>query len=121
MENKKVILIVDDDQIVKLLLSAKLKKRGYDVLLASNGAEGIEALKGSTVHLVLTDFLMPVMNGLDFLVEAGALNTRIPMIMMSSDRTASTLKRAFDSGAIDYLIKPVNTEDLLERIDRYIF
>ena len=63
------ILIIDDEEIVRVLLRSALEEAGYEVTEAANGREGLELYRQRPIHLVITDILMPEMNGLDMLLE----------------------------------------------------
>ena len=118
MAEAKKILVVDDEQQLALAVKIRLQSRGYQVVTASDGQQGLEMAEREHPDLIILDVLMPVMDGYSCLRE---LNTRfgrgkIPIIVLTArDR----MKDLFElEGIEDYVIKPFDHEDLLMRIDR---
>ena len=116
----KKILVVDDNQTVRTLLSVNLKKADYEVLQATNGKEGLQIVNDEKPDLVISDILMPQMDGFEFckkVRESSSVPT-VPFIFLTSiDQTATEL-RGFRTGADDYLIKSnIKKEELLEKVD----
>lgn len=117
------VLIVDDDKINLKLLELMLKKNPHinDVVKASNGLEAINELdRRFDIDLVLLDIVMPVMNGLEFLVNIQARETlsMIPVIILTTDETIK--EEAFRKGAYDFLTKPIREKDLSNKINDVI-
>ena len=114
----KKILVVDDEQQLALAVKIRLQSRGYEVVTAHNGQQGLEALEREKPDLVILDVLMPVMDGYSCLREINARVGRgkLPIIVLTArDR----MKDLFElEGIEDYVIKPFDHEDLLVRIDR---
>ncbi len=107
------ILVVDDQDIIRLALTRMLKKAGYSCVEASSGRECLELLDKEHFHLVLSDIQMPGMNGLD-LVRAMA--HRIPetaVLMVSSMDDVEVAAQCFQEGAYGYVLKPVQTHGIL--------
>lgn len=105
---KSTILITDDSKLNREILTDILG-RGYDYLYASNGAEMIELLnKGNSIDLVLLDINMPVMNGFEVMrvMSKHRWIEEIPVIVISAEDNTSFVKRAYELGAIDYIIRP---------------
>lgn len=117
---QKQILVVEDDQSIRISLQDLLEMEGYRVQVASNGVEALEALEHSgKPNLILLDLMMPVMDGFEFRKK---MNTKpdladIPIVVMSADGNVA-LKKA-KIGASDYLRKPIDIDTLIERIERY--
>ena len=118
MADSKKILVVDDEQQLALAVKIRLQSKGFQVALAHDGRQAIEAIKQESPDLVILDVLMPVMDGYSCLREINAKFGRgkIPIIVLTArDR----MKDLFDlEGIEDYVIKPFDHEDLLTRIDR---
>ncbi len=117
LEGKK-ILVVDDEQQLALAIKIRLQSKGYQVAIANDGQQALEAVARERPDLMLLDILMPVMDGYTCLRE---LNSRfgrglVPVIVLTArDR----MKDLFElEGIEDYVIKPFDHEDLLARIDR---
>jgi CheY-like chemotaxis protein len=114
------ILLIDDDIGVRKVLSRMLQRAGHQFIEASNGLEGIARLRTSSVDLVLTDIMMPAMNGIEFIKMARQLCPSLKVIAMSGGgRTSSTdhLQEAGEFGAIATLRKPFTSSDLQTLLD----
>jgi two-component system NtrC family response regulator len=112
------ILVVDDEAAQRELIGGFLKKQGHGVLLAAGGAEALARVRETQVDLVLSDFKMPGMSGVDLLQGVKAVNPEIPFILMTAYGTVETAVQAMKDGAVDYLTKPLDLEELLLRIGR---
>ncbi len=108
------ILIVDDNEMNRDLLSRRLTRQGYKVSIASNGVEALEAVRSQKFNLMLLDVMMPEMNGyqvLEQLKANGELNA-MPVIMISALDEQESIERCLELGASDYLTKPFNPMQL---------
>jgi len=103
------VLIVDDTEDVKRLLSDFFSSDGYEIILASDGKEALDILKYISCGLLITDLNMPVMNGIDLVVKIRNLDKSLPIIGMSSDDKESEFLRA---GADYFLLKPLRIHHL---------
>jgi len=104
----KRILIVDDQEAVLVFLKDRLEQLGFMVSTAANGKEGMLLLKEHAFQGVLLDLEMPVMDGLTMLSQLQKLTIDVPVIVMSADPTRTTMIRAIEAGARDYLTKPIS-------------
>src|ERR1035437_338740 len=104
----KKILIIDDDRTFRVILKEVLIKEGYHLLEAPSGEKGLELVKSEHPDLVITDFQMPGMSGLDVLQAIVKLKTGIPVIMITGFSDTENIIKAIQMGAFDYLEKPVN-------------
>lgn len=114
------VLLIDDDSEVRKVLSKMLQRAGHQVIEASNGLEGIARLQTGSVDLVLTDIMMPAMNGIEFIKMARQLCPSLKVIAMSGGgRTSNTdyLQQAGELGAIGTLRKPFTSSDLQTVLD----
>jgi two-component system KDP operon response regulator KdpE len=109
------ILVVDDERQITRMLRASLQSSGYEVLLASNGLEGLEQFKEGQPDLIISDLAMPVMNGLEF-TRAVRSVAQTPMIVLSVRDSEAMKVQALDEGADDYLTKPFSMPELLARV-----
>lgn len=109
------ILVVDDERQITRMLRAALQSSGYEVLLASNGLEGLEQFQTERPDLIISDLVMPVMDGLE-LTEAVRRLAQTPIIVLSVRDTDTMKVKALDAGADDYLTKPFSTLELLARV-----
>lgn len=122
-ENKPDILIVEDNEMNRLLLS-RILESAYTVHTAENGRQALEEIErlGTRLSIVLLDIIMPVMNGFDVLraMNAGNITDDIPVIMISSDDDAETVQKAFSLGVSDFIGKPYNAGTVKQRVNNTI-
>jgi two-component system NtrC family sensor kinase len=118
---RKRILIVDDNADMRSYLTSLLSPR-YDVETAANGAEGLLSVRQKRPDLVLSDVMMPVMDGVSLLSELksdSATNT-IPVILLSARAGEEARLEGIETGADDYLVKPFATRELLARVNTHL-
>ena len=112
------ILVVDDESIVRNSLAAWLgDEEGFTVEMAASGPEALEKLTADAYHLMLLDIKMPGMDGVTVIDRASALRPDMPVLMMTAYATVETAVEAMKIGAMDYLIKPFEPDDLLPKVD----
>ncbi|VUS60282.1 sigma-54-dependent response regulator transcription factor ZraR [Klebsiella huaxiensis] len=117
MTDEKVdILVVDDDVSHCTILQALLRGWGYNVALAHNGLLALELVKQKVFDLVLCDIRMAEMDGIETLKEIKAYNPAIPVLIMTAFSSVGTAVEAIKSGALDYLIKPLDFDKLQETL-----
>ncbi|MCP4622510.1 MAG: sigma-54-dependent Fis family transcriptional regulator [bacterium] len=109
----ETILIVDDEKNYLLILSAVLEDEGYEVLTALNGAKALEIHKTSDLDLILTDMKMPGMNGIELLENVKAIDSDLPVIMMTAHGTVDKAVEAMQKGAYSYVLKPFDNDRLI--------
>ena len=116
------ILIVDDAKINLLLLKRILEKYNYQIYMANDGEEAIDILKKELIQLVLLDIRMPKIDGFGVLKEKNKIETmkNVPVIMVSAYNEQETIDKSLESGAHDYLTKPINKTDLLHKMDNLL-
>jgi len=115
MENRKRILVVDDEPEITLVLRSGLAKHGYDVRVANEGEAALELFQAWTPDLVVTDLSMPNLNGLKLCQRLRATST-VPIIVLSVRNDEGTKVEALDTGADDYVTKPFGMSELLARV-----
>lgn len=116
MENKPVILIVDDDSVSLSLLCKLVEKLEYQVLQAQDGLQAVEILKQSAVDLVIADYDMPGMNGVELLKIVKEEFPRLPYILVTAYSNLQVIKEAWSAGAFDFFQKPVFVDRLNQTI-----
>lgn len=116
MPNK--ILVVDDEDIIRESLSYTLRGENYEVDEAANGKEAYVKLKESSYDLVITDIEMPEMKGTELLKEISAMNLQTSSIVITAYGSLETAISALRSGASDYILKPVEFDELLIKVKR---
>lgn len=110
------ILLVDDDQNFLSVTKKRLAKRGYAVQTLSNGAEVFEILKVQNIQVAILDVRMPGMSGIEILKEIKKKFPLVQVIMLTGVPTVGCASDSLKLGAINYLIKPVELEELLQKI-----
>jgi two-component system, NtrC family, response regulator PilR len=107
------ILVVDDEEIMREILETLLTRDGYDVRLASTGAEGVELAKSVSFDAAVVDVMMPGMDGLQTLAELKRLDDDLPVVMITAFASVETAISAMKSGAFDYITKPFKNDEVL--------
>jgi|KBSMisStaDraftv2_1062788.scaffolds.fasta_scaffold96371_6 CheY-like chemotaxis protein len=112
------VLIVDDDLSVRKILYRILEQGGYAVLSACSGAEALAICRRSSppLDLLITDYNMPGMNGLDLGRECRALNSALPVLLISGAHPDQELRAEYEKGKWGFLAKPFRGEELLRRV-----
>ncbi len=114
------ILIIDDEQTQREVLTGYLKKKGYHILSADSGEEGIRLVKQSAVDIVLSDFKMPDKTGLEVLEQVKKINPEISFVIITAYSTVEMAVKAMRMGAYDYISKPVDLDELDLLIEKII-
>ena len=109
------IMLVDDEERFLLTTKKLLSKKGYEVFTASSGAEALENLKKQNIHVVILDVKMPGMDGMETLKEIKKHFPLVEVIMLTGHATVESAVDGLKSGAIDYLMKPADIEELIEK------
>ena len=110
------VLVVDDDKNTRLLMRALLEGEHYTVTLAASGEEALSAMERTHVDLVVLDLMMPRMDGYEFTRELRAASNDLPILMVSARQLPEDRKKGFLAGIDDFMVKPVDEEELLLRI-----
>ncbi|MCD6281361.1 MAG: response regulator [Deltaproteobacteria bacterium] len=116
--NKKSILVVDDEEIVRYSLVNILKSNGYEVDEVSSGKDALKALYEKQYNLILTDLVMEGMDGLDLLENVKVISPRTIVIVITGYGSIKTAVAALRLGVYDYLLKPCDEKELLIRVKR---
>ncbi|MBE0429158.1 MAG: response regulator [Thermoleophilia bacterium] len=117
MKKKKTVLLVDDEHDFLDITAKRLTRRGYHVLTADNCLRATEELDREPVDVVVLDVMMPECDGVDFLKEIKESHPRIGVVLLTGHASIEAGLRSLESGASDYLLKPVSLEDLIEKIE----
>jgi len=114
---KDRILTIDDDPDILDVLDLTLTEH-FEVIQAANGKEGLEVIKAKTPALIICDYMMPVMNGKEFVrtIKKDILLQHIPVIMLTGKGEAKDMVGGIEAGADDYIVKPFDPDTLLARI-----
>ena len=116
------ILLVEDDQAILANLARFLRLEGFDVTTARNGAEGLRAVEQQLPDLVLSDLLMPEMDGETLLavLRADTSTAHLPVIFLTASADRAERDAKLQLGASDYLVKPLDLQDLLAAVRRHL-
>lgn len=112
------ILVVDDEETIRLALSRFLRTRGYEVRAASSASEALEALHDGPFSAMLCDVRMPGMSGVELVPHALAVDPDLAITILSAVNDAPTATEALSNGAFDYLMKPIELSDLQHALER---
>jgi two-component system, cell cycle response regulator DivK len=112
------ILIVEDNEMNREMLTRRLERRGYEVVIAVDGEKGIERARRDRPDLILMDMSLPVVDGWEAtrLMKADAALRHIPVIALTAHAMANDREKALDAGCDDYDTKPIELPRLLEKI-----
>lgn len=113
------VLIVDDSSTMRKIITRSLRQAGLtvdDVFEAGDGIEGLNALAGNKVDLILSDINMPNMDGLEFVKAVRANGSTVPIVMITTEGGEDIIKEALTSGANDSIKKPFTPEQLNEKL-----
>jgi diguanylate cyclase (GGDEF)-like protein len=115
------ILVVDDEDTLRSVISQVLEEEGHQVTAAANGEEALAAFRANPVPLVITDIIMGSMNGLELLQQVKTVKEDVLVVIMTSQASLETATTAIRTGAYDYLVKPFDDLDVITAVvDRAI-
>jgi two-component system, cell cycle response regulator DivK len=116
------ILLVEDNEMNRDMLSRRLTRRGFEVTVAADGQEGVDAARRNRPDLVLMDMSLPVLDGWGAtrLLKGDESTRSIPVIALTAHAMAEDRAKALDCGCDDYDTKPIDMQRLLEKMDRLL-
>ena len=114
----KKILLVDDSTTMLLMEQMVLGSSGYQILTAQDGAAGLQAALSHRPDLIILDVVMPVMNGLEACrqLRAHEVTRETPILLVTTRSESVYVQEGFTSGCNDYVLKPINTHELLSKV-----
>ena len=110
------ILLVEDEKNLRTVMKAFLIKNNYHVIEAEDGKKALEQLENNQVDLIISDIMMPNMDGYELAKELRASNYKVPILMVTARDTIDDKKEGFESGTDDYMVKPIDMEEMILRI-----
>jgi CheY-like chemotaxis protein len=118
MSSMPKLLLVEDNEMNRDMLSRRLTRKGYEILIAVDGQEGVEMARGQAPDLVLLDMSLPVMDGWEAarVMKADAATRGIPIIALTAHAMSGDREKAIEAGCDEYDTKPVELPRLLEKI-----
>lgn len=110
------ILVIEDEKRVADLLKIGLEENGYQVMVTYDGEMGLRLFRSNAFELVISDIILPKLNGFDLCQEIRKANEHIPILILTALGTANDKLEGFDVGADDYMVKPFDFRELLARV-----
>ncbi|MFA4833708.1 MAG: response regulator [Patescibacteria group bacterium] len=122
MANNKIkVLIIEDEKVLSDVLESKLKKEGYDTMVAADGLDGFNKIKGWNPNMILLDIIMPKMNGYEVLEKMKEEKIVVPVIIISNSGQPVELEKTRKLGAVDCLIKTkFNPDEVVAKMKKYL-
>ena len=116
------ILYVEDNEDNIYMLTRRLKKKGFEIVIANDGREGISKAKTEKPDLILMDLSLPELDGWEAtrLIKADQKTSQIPVIALSAHAMKEHMDKALEAGCVDYDTKPVDIKRLLEKISKFL-
>ncbi|HET8808443.1 MAG TPA: response regulator, partial [Methylophaga sp.] len=118
--SQPTIMVVEDDANLRHALCDTLELAGYQVTATDQGQQALDKLSSEPIGLLLSDLQMQPMDGHTLLKKARAMLPSLPVVMMTAYGSVQSAVEAMHEGACDYLMKPFNADELLERVQRYV-
>jgi CheY-like chemotaxis protein len=118
MKSGSTILIVEDEDIHRLILKKVLESYGYVVLEAVHGAEGLELLRMLKVDMAIVDLEMPVMDGMEFTKWVKEINPTFPVVIVTAHATSFSPQEILDANVDAFLNKPFQMDELIKLVER---
>ena len=111
------VLVVEDDVRFNQIVCASLNAAGYAVQGCTNASEAFDALHESSADIIISDIMMPGIDGFEFVEDVRRINKRIPILLMTARDDLSAKRQGFRAGIDDYMVKPIDLDELLLRIE----
>ncbi len=110
------ILVVDDDKNIRKLMKVVLEHEGFSVISVGDGSEALAVLDKESVDVIIVDVMMPKVDGYEFTESVRSFNSKVPILMVSAKQLSDDRKKGFVAGADDFMVKPIDTEELVLRV-----
>ena len=111
-----VLLVEDDDKLNKLFYTV-LSKQGFNIYIATNGVEAFDILENNHVDLIISDIMMPKMDGYEFTENVRKINEEIPILMITAKDDFISKQKSFLIGIDDYMVKPIDVNEMILRVN----
>ena len=110
------ILLVEDDEKLSKLFCTVLSKQGFNIHIANNGVEGFNILENNHIDLIISDIMMPQMDGYEFTENVRKINEEIPILMITAKDDFNSKQKSFLIGIDDYMVKPIDVNEMILRV-----
>ena len=122
LPRRKVLLLVDDSKTILLMERMILGGGAYELITALDGEEAVEKARAELPDLILMDVVMPRMNGFEACrrIRSGEATSDIPVIMVTTRGEIESVEAGYESGCADYVIKPIDAQELLAKVQSYL-
>ncbi len=120
IEHKIPLLVIDDEEDIRLSLCDFLELEGFETITASNGSDALTKLESCTPSIIISDIMMPEINGLELLAELQKRKIHIPVVIMTAYGTVERAIEAMKNGASDFVTKPLDLDYLLQVLNRVL-
>ncbi len=116
------ILVIDDDAMIRKLLESTLTHKGFKVFCAASGMDGLDIAKAEDIDVILLDWMMPEMDGMEVLTELkrSSKTMHVPVFMLTGKDDSRDIELATSRGAVDYIVKPFNIFQVPEMVQKYL-
>ena len=111
------LLVVEDNESLRKLMCIHLQRAGYSVFEAGNGIEALEMLEVQSIDLIIMDIMMPLMDGYELTGELRSSEYTLPILMVTAKDTLEDKRVGFKKGADDYMVKPIDMDEMLLRVE----
>ncbi len=115
---KTMILVVEDNKAFRIMIKKTLERAGYKVITAKNGKEGLNSLENQIPDLIISDIVMPEMDGLTFLKEVRKTYPLIPFTLLTIKSDLKDYSKGYNLGATDYITKPFEMKTLIKKVQK---
>lgn len=111
------ILVVEDELNIKNMMCDYLQNNGFSTVSANNGEDALRQMKTNDIDLIITDIMMPVMDGFTLSKTVRQTKPNMPILMITAKETINDKEQGYDSGADDYMVKPIVLKEMLLRVN----
>lgn len=121
----KYIMVIDDSPTIRVSVEMALKQLGLPIKQAENGQDALEKIgqikdEGSEIAICISDINMPVLNGLEFIIEFRKVDKFTPVVVITTEAEKDVIQKGKEAGASGWIIKPFQAEDLLNVVKRFV-
>ena len=112
----KKVLIMEDELNIRSFVVINLKRAGYDVIEAGDGQEALDAMDADFYDMIISDIMMPVMDGYELVRQLRDVGNTTPVLMITAKDAFDDMRQGFQSGVDDYMVKPINVNEMVLRV-----